>query len=171
MKTKKKISILVLFAFLNCLNYGAFAQGMKIVSPHPDLKFKITRCEAAGNNVIIDYVIENLNTKDIDFHIASGDDYGIGDFSTAYDDEGNMYGKGKIKVNCGNSNLISTGFLDTKIPSEIPVKGKIQIEGIPESASLFKRLDLRAYSDDLGLDWRESKIRITNLPIYREGDE
>lgn len=173
MKTKKKISILVLFAFLSCLNYGAFAQGMKIVSPHPDLKFKITRCEAAGNTVIIDFIIENVSPRDVDLRLNSGQHRNLsGGRTVAYDDEGNKITGNRFKVQLADSKLIDWGEANEILPSEIPIKGRFQLEGVPETANSFKRIDVDINSDALGIPMgTEKRLRITNLPIYREGDE
>lgn len=170
MKTKKKISILVLFAFLNCLNYGAFAQGMKIVSPHPDLKFKITRCEAAGKNVIIDFLVENLSPNDVTFCMVNGE------VTDIRDDEGNIYKRNNLDLFLGNIQEDIFGNVKQTLPSELPLKGRIKVVGVPESAKIFKRLQFMISSPELNVNpyhrWQTGEdLMIYNIPIYREGDE
>lgn len=146
----------------------AFGQtpGVKIVSVHPDLKIKITRCEAVGKTVVIDMVLENAGSNDVNFNMAGGDN----NESIAYDDEGNMYSYNNIKVKLGNSELRSSHLGGMVLPAGIPIKGRIQIEGVPESASMFRRIDLRMFSDTWGF-FGGKNAKITNVPISREGDE
>ena len=168
----KLFSLVVLFVLLSNNNFGIFAQGMKIVSPHPDIKFKITRCGAAGNTVVIDFIIENINPIDVDLRLNSGHHRNLaGARTVAYDDEGNKFTGKRFKVQLADSKLIDWGEANEILPSEIPLKGRFQIEGVPESATEFKRIDVDINSDALGIPMgTEKRLRITNLPINHEGD-
>ena len=135
---------------------GAF----KLVTNHPDFKIKVRRCEASGKTCVIDLIIENVGSSDVDMYINS-------DLLIAYDDEANEYSR--IGISVGNSNWI---YEDNRtLMAGVPMKARIQIEGVAESATMFRRLDwgiqqCRAW----GLD-RNKPIKFINLPISREGDE
>lgn len=171
MNSIRRLYLVVALMVMSGVCTFAQTSGMKIVSVHPDIKFKITRCEAAGKIVVIDFVIENVGSSDINLQILSSISYDTA--SVAYDDEGNIYGSGSIGIKLGNSKMEGEGALETGpqqvLPSEIPVKGRIQIGKVPESATMFKRLDLKMSSRELNFNNRS--LRITNIPISREGDE
>lgn len=161
MNNVKKLFLIV--ALMAMSGVYAFAQttGMKIGAVHPDLKMKITRCEAAGKTVIIDFVFENVGSNDVNLRVWGGNR------SIAYDDEGNVYSGEFIQVKFGNTGLANWD-INTTLPSGVPLKGRIQIEGVPESTTIFRRIDLQVESRNWNLD---KKIKISNIPINREGDE
>ena len=135
---------------------GAF----KLVTNHPDFKIKVRRCEASGKTCVIDLIIENVGSSDVDMYI--NDDYLI-----AYDDEANEYNR--IGISVGNSNWIYGE--GRTLMAGVPMKARIQIEGVAESATMFRRLDWGIQRCDAwGLN-QHKPIKFINLPISREGDE
>ena len=136
---------------------GAF----KLVTNHPDFKIKVRRCEASGKTCVIDLIIEHVGSSDV--KVMTG--YGNGRL-IAYDDEANRYES--IKVSVGNSNWIWSEWRN--LMSCVPMKARIQIEGVAESATMFRRLDWCIDCDAWGLG-RNKPIKFMNLPISREGDE
>lgn len=136
---------------------GAF----KLVTNHPDFKIKVRRCEASGKTCVIDLIIENVGSSDV--NVMTG--YGNGRL-IAYDDEANRYES--IKVSVGNSNWIWSEWRN--LMSCVPMKARIQIEGVAESATMFRRLDWCIDCEAWGLG-RNKPIKFMNLPISREGDE
>lgn len=136
--------------------------GLKIVTNHPDLEIKLKRCQVSGKTCVIDFVMTNYGN---DTMISLfGSSYGRN--STAFDDEGNEY---RIAVQATNSSLSSYG-VDVDILTDVPIKCRIQIEGVASSATMFKRIMLAAICDALGLD-SSKPIMFYNVPITREGDE
>ena len=161
MNSVKKLFLFVVLMAMSGVYALAQTTGMKIGAIHPDLKVKMTRCEAAGRTVVIDLVFENVGGNDVDFRIWGGDN----NRSVAYDDEGNVFNNLRVKV--GNSDM-STWYVKQILPAGVPLKGRIQIEGVPESSTVFRRIDLHVESEAWNLD---KKIKISNVPISREGDE
>ena len=140
---------------------GAF----KLVTNHPDFKIKVRRCEASGKTCVIDLIIENVGSSDVVISVESsyGDDNLI-----AYDDEANEYNYIKLSV---GSKWISTSYSErVTLLAGVPMKARIQIEGVAEAATMFRRLDWRIHSDAWGLN-HNKPIKFINLPISREGDE
>lgn len=164
MKLKKTALFFMLTILYGSL--GICAQ-TKIVTGHPDFKIKITRCEANGSTAVIDMLLENESPQDVKLTLKS--------YATAaYDDEGNKYSDGKIKLQFGNSSWMEgkqgNSPISNLLPSEIPMKAHIQIDGIPESATMFKRIDLGVSCSEWNL--KEDKfVKFTNVPISREGDD
>lgn len=136
---------------------GAF----KLVTNHPDFKIKVRRCEASGKTCVIDLIIENVGASDV--YISTGNRTGG---LIAYDDEANRYES--IKVSVGNNEWI--WYKQRMLMSCVPMKARIQIEGVAESATMFRRLDWYIDSKIWGLDGNKP-IKFINLPISREGDE
>ena len=172
MKLKKLFSLLLIVTLLSSLS--VYAQNVKVVTGHPDFKIKINRCEAAGSTVVIDMVFENVGSRDVapvffggSRHIVAGPNR---DTSFAYDDDGNKYtGSNDFKFAIGKSDL--TGFeIKETLPAEIPIKARIQLDGVPESATMIKRIDFFIDCPSWNLNLNKP-IKITNLPIYREGED
>lgn len=140
---------------------GAF----KLVTNHPDFKIKVRRCEASGKTCVIDLILENVGSSDVTIRVKSSFDH---DSLIAYDDEANEYKYINLSV---GSKWIPTAYSENKtLLAGVPVKARIQIEGVAESATMFRRLDWRITSNAWGLDYNKP-IKFINLPISREGDE
>lgn len=136
--------------------------GLKIVTNHPDLEIKLKRCQVSGKTCVIDFVMTNYgNDTKIDLYGSSSSDN-----STAFDDEGNEY---EFAVQATNSGL-TYNWINPEILTDVPIKCRIQIEGVASSATMFKRIMLAARCDALGL-YSSKPIMFYNVPITREGDE
>ena len=136
--------------------------GLKIVTNHPDLEIKLKRCQVNGKTCVIDFIMTNYgNHTRINFWGSNSSDN-----STAFDDEGNEY---RIAVQATNSSLTYYA-VGVDILTDVPIKCRIQIEGVASSATVFKRIKLVALCDALGLE-RHKPIMFYNVPITREGDE
>lgn len=159
MKNLKSV-LIALMAIMFASTALAQSNGMRVVTGHPDLKLKIKRCEASAKTVVIDMIIENVNQKDVDLRIDSPWNIQI------YDDEGNSFDYTNSKVSFEMSDGSKSSH---KLPSEIPLKARIQVEGIPLSSQMFKRIDLKYRCEGLGKQgW--DYIKIYNVPINREGN-
>lgn len=138
--------------------------GFRVVTGHPDFKIKVVRCEASGRTCVIDMIWENIGSNDVDVQIV-----GSGQ-SSAYDDEANVYRGGEsFFMQIGASKMNPYEVFDDLL-SGIPIKARIQIEGVPEATTMFRRIDLdvRCNAWKIGYD---KKVKFYNLPISREGDE
>lgn len=138
---------------------GAF----KLVTNHPDFKIKVRRCEASGKTCVIDLIIENVGSTDVTMLVSYHSSYMI-----AYDDEANQYTN--MKLSLGSTEWINSGGSYRTLMAGIPVKARIQIEGVAESATMFRRLDWKMQCEAWGLNLSKP-IKFINLPISREGDE
>lgn len=136
---------------------GAF----KLVTNHPDFKIKVRRCEASGKTCVIDLIIENIGSSDVDIYVNDAT-YGNYDHFIAYDDEANQYQK--IYLTVGNGRGHHT------LPANVPLKARIRVEGVVESATMFRRLDWKIQCNAWGMN-ANKPIKFINLPISREGDE
>lgn len=119
-------------------------KGFQIVSPHPDLNVQITRCKGTGSTVLIDFLLTfEGDDKQINFN----------NNTIAFDDLGNQYRASDIWG--GNENV--NRYASTLLPSDVPIKCRMQIDNVKSNATLFKRINIYA-----GLD---NPIMIYNLPI------
>ena len=132
---------------------------MRIITNHPDFKIKIKRCEVSGKTCVIDMVIENIGYEDVIYQ--TNNNYFIG-----YDDEMTEYSNFKVAI--GNSNWIDD-YQYRKLMSNIPMKARIQIEGVPAAATMFRRIDWTINCEAWNLS-REKKVKFLNIPITREGE-
>lgn len=161
MKLFRKSFLIVLLSFLGM--FSVQAQGLKISSPHPNLKVRITGCEGVGNDVVITLLLENTEGRDMNVQLEGGFDK----HSMAIDDEGNQYSEYLIQVKIGNGYYSQMSTYD-KFYSGVPMKATIKIGDVPEHVKSFARLNLQVTSNDWGI---YDHIKISNIPISREGDE
>lgn len=146
--------------------------GVKIASCHPDIKVKIKRCEASNKTCIVDLIITNVNDNDIsEFGFAGGTLRGgyFPPISVAYDDEGNQITNNNFLTGVAGK-PVETGGSFTALPSNVPVKLRIQLEGIPESATKLTRIDLSCICGQINVKL-DKPIILKNVPITRDGDE
>lgn len=157
----KKILLLLMamFAF-GMQNVSAQDAPLKIVTNHPDFQIKIKRCAASGKTVILDLVLNNLGVNDVENVDVSG--YS----SEVYDDEGNIYNADDIKVKVANRPNYARGTDRFNIPTGVPMRLSISIEGVPQSAESIARLKLIVDCDKWGLN-NDKPVRFTNIPISR----
>lgn len=135
----------------------------KIITNHPDFKVRIQRCEVSGSTCVIDMIWENVGYQDVQiYHRNSSSD------NSVYDDEGNQYATPTIIV--GRKNMAWGG---TSLLSNVPVKVRIQIEGVSEFATMFRRIDLCIDCNQWILGYASvppKKFVLMNVPITREGE-
>lgn len=140
---------------LSTMAFSAKAQ-VQVQSPHPDLSIKVTRCAMANDIVIIDMVMTNFG-KDVKTDIRVNN-------ISAYDDEGNSYTMKSAKIKWG---LISEGINNGNftLPREIPLKFRLQIEGVDSNASKFVLLKFPIFDSSnnaMGIG-KSNPIQIRNL--------
>ena len=161
---KTTFRTLILAFFVAMISFNSNAQGLKIKSPYPDLKVKVISCEEAGSAVLVTLLLENIGSKDVEFSVCGGYDH----YSVAIDDEGNQISNNNILVKIGNDHYNQI-FSMGKLYSESPVKITYKISDVPEHAKSFSKLNLYFNSNDWGVYGEH--IKISNISIYREGDE
>ena len=145
---------------------SSFAEeAFRIITNHPDFKIKVLRCEASGSTCVIDMIIGNAGSQDVIIEHFYGGNYG----SIAYDDEANQYDRKNILVAIGNSQLTNSHYM-TNLPAGISLKARIQIEGVPASVRMFRRIDLIVVCNQWNIN-SEKPVKLFNVPISREGDE
>ena len=136
---------------------------IKIVTNHPDFKIKVKRCAASGKTVVIDLILTNEGTNDVEGVTVSGGYWG----SEAYDDEGNIYQKGNLSVKVANRNEYGETSGKFNIPTGVPMKLSIQINGVPQAAESIARLKLTVNCSAWGLN-NQKPVKISNIPISRD---
>ncbi|MFR9652031.1 MAG: hypothetical protein SNG35_08425 [Rikenellaceae bacterium] len=151
----KKLILAIVAVVVTTLSVDA---QVLIESPHPDLDVKITRCSYASGTVVIDMVLTNYGDE------TSFDSRGSA--VQIYDDEGNAYTSSNTKILLG---LTSLGLGTSKqiiLPQDIPLKFRLQIEGISPKASKFTLVKFPPHyggsENIMGFD-RSKAIMIRNL--------
>lgn len=149
---------------------SSFAEeAFRIITNHPDFKIKVLRCEASGSTCVIDMIFENIGSQDVNIKIYGGD--WLNSTSVAYDDEANKYNGQNFLVAIANHGL-TYYYQEIDLPAGIPLKARVQIEGVKASVRMFRRIDLNIQCDSWGLDGYKGKmVKLFNVPISREGDE
>ena len=169
---KKILLILMAMFAFGLQNVSAQNAPLKIVTNNPDFTIKVKRCAASGKTVVLDLILNNVGTNDVEVTRITGGNYysGLGAAinSEAYDDEGNMYQSKSFKVKVANRSEYSSD--DTgkfNIPAGVPMRLSIQIDGVPQSAESIARLKLVVFCSAWGLN-EEKPVRISNIPIARD---
>ena len=163
----KKILLLLMaiFAF-GIQNVCAQDAPLKIVTNHPDFKIKIKRCAASGKTVVLDLILLNEGVNDVENIISFGGAK-FGDYkSEAYDDEGNIYKGDNLKNKVANSPDYSKNTGNFNIPTGVPMRISIRIDGVSQSAESIARLKLMFECKTWGLDYHKPVI-FSNIPITR----
>lgn len=163
----KKILLIMMAMFAFGLQNASAQDGIKIVTNHPDFKVKVKRCVASGKTVIIDLTLNNEGTNDVEDLQVHG---GVTAASEAYDDEGNIYQKYNVKVKVANRPEYTYGNSGKfNIPSGVPIRLSVSIDGVPQSAESISRLKLCLYCKawSVGCDF-DKPLRISNIPISRD---
>lgn len=160
---KKVLLILMALFAIGLQNVSAQDKPLKIVSGHPDFSIKVKRCAASGKTVIIDLILNNLGTNDVEEMSICGGCWG----SEVYDDEGNIYNSSNLKVKVSNRNDYDCRDCGKfNIPTDVPMKFSICIEGVPQSAESIARIKLLGSCRIWGLN-SDKPIKISNIPISR----
>ncbi len=132
---------------------------VKIESPHPDLDIQVKRCAMASGTVVIDLMVTNYVEEEIVTFLGS-----YNDRSTAYDDEGNKYAneESSIKVWFSGESLTNR-YHRVVLPSEVPIKARIQIDKVSPQASKLLLLKLGVESKGAMALNVSKPIQIRNL--------
>lgn len=154
--------LMAMFAF-GIQNITAQDAPTKIVTNHPDFNIKVKRCAASGKTVIIDLILSNAGVNDVERVEVGGGYWG----SEAYDDEGNIYQSRNVKVKVANRTEYDpnrTG--EFNIPSGVPMRLSISIEGVSQSAESIARLKLVVRCPTWGLG-ENKPVKFSDIPISR----
>lgn len=139
---------------------------LRIETGHPDLMVKVTRCQAAGDKLVMDLLIKCTN-GDVNLRIGGGNCFEYGG-SIAYDDEGNRYTGLNYMVSLGKDQ--PSQIIRTDLPENVPLKFRLTLKGFDANASKLTKVVLNCSSRELELRWRESSIDFYNVPVSRQGD-
>ena len=157
--------MMAMFAF-GLQNVSAQDAPLKIVSNHPDFMINVKRCAASGKTVILDLVLSNTGTQDVEKLVAYGG-YCFGKTPTeAYDIEGNIYDDDKVVIKLANAANYSNEQSVDLLP-DVPVKMSIKVEGVSTTAEAFARVKLAFKCNKWGLSPDKPAI-IRNIPITRD---
>lgn len=137
-------------------------QPMRIVTNCPYIKVNITRCEASGKTVMLEFKMSNTSGND-----AEGVQFSVGGVKV-YDDQGNEYNAayGAISMKYANQQF-RTGVDSYTILADVPAKFTLKIDGVSTSAESIARLTLPLYHNGLGLK-TDAPVTMRNIPINRE---
>ena len=161
----KKILLILMAVFAFGLQNVCAQDGIKIVTNHPDFKVKVKRCAASDKTVIINLILNNTGFNDVEGLIAWG-----GSGSEAYDDEGNIYRGNNLQVSIANTQKWNSWNSDRfDIPSGVPMKLSVRLEGVPQSVESIAQLKLDIYCRawSIGSD-NKKLVKINNIPITRD---
>ena len=150
--------LMAMFAF-GIQNITAQDAPLKIVTNHPDFNIKVKRCAASGKTVVIDLLLINDGTNDVENLYIGGGHNG----SEAYDNEGNIYEELKVKIANRDYGYTQKNF---NIPTGVPMKLSISIDGVSQSAESISRLKLNIQCQAWGINY-DKPVRISNIPITR----
>ena len=123
----------------------------RIVMHHPDLEVKVLKTSVDAKGFWVDATITNLSDSDEKVTINTG--------LRAYDDIGNIYYElrtfeDKMRMYVGNSNTPTNwnGQLQSVLlPSNVPVKVRILITGMPKTAKGIRRLKWALTAEGMSL--------------------
>ena len=161
---KKILFILMAMMVIGVQNISAQDAPMKIVTNHPDFNIKVKRCAASGKTVILDLILTNEGTNDVENVWVYG---GWSNHSEAYDDQGNIYQNDAIAVKVANRKEYSCG--DTgrfNIPTGVPMRLSVRIDGVPTAAESIARFKLFVNCSAWNLN-DEKPVLFRNIPITR----
>lgn len=162
----RKYIMIMMAIFAFGIQHVSAQDGIKIVTGHPDFKLKVTRCAASDKTVIIDLILSNEGTDDVENVILWA--CTTMEAIVTYDNEGNFYGCGSNLVKLANNPEYSdhdSGVFT--ILSGVPMRLSIRIEGVSTSAESIARITLPFECQAWGLN-SQKPVKITNLPITRD---
>lgn len=128
----KKI-LLSLIVLLGCISSSDAR--VKIEKPNPDFDVKIARCEYTSGTLYIDLVMTSYGAEIKRTFVGPSERNSV---TMAYDDEGNRYSK----ITMGEPGGAMKSWFNFTLPKDIPVKLRVEIDGVDEVASKLKLLQL-----------------------------
>jgi len=157
----------VLFLLMAMIAFGFQSvnaqESIKIVTGHPDLKIKVTRCAASGKTVVLDLTVTNVGDSDIpDFKV-----HGSGYATKIYDDQGNIYeGYDKpIKVKIANREY-TTESQEIKLVAGVPFKLSYLISEVSPQAETLVLVEPDIYCPSWSIN--KDIVKLRNIPIARD---
>ena len=164
---------LAIFAF-GWQNVSAQEAPLKIVTNHPDFKINVKRCAASGKTVIINLIFTNEGVNDVSkvsVNGGNGRNFTQWGPSEAYDDEGNIYNEISVRV-ANYKNYTFDETPEIKIPTGVPMKCSVKIEGVDPAAQSIARMELFVNCPEwaighLGNSDTAKPVKFSNIPITR----
>ena len=150
--------LMAMFAF-GFQSVNAQDNPMSVSTGNPDVKVKVLRCVASGDNVYIDMTITNMTGEDFEVYAVAK---GNGCNTIIYDDEGNEYDSERVKIRFGTDEY-ETGHSYKNIIADVPMKFTIMVSKVPQKTQYFSVV--RPFMECGKVPF---KIQIKNLPITRD---
>ena len=135
-----------------------------------DLNIKLKRCVVSGNQGYIDLIVTNNTGYPIsDVFVLPYNGNVKYSETVAYDDEGNVYffkqnGNGIKEITVGGK---GNGGLYSALPEEVPVKVRIELQGVSEFATEFTMLNMIFRGDLTPNKTQDGSVTFRNIPITR----
>ena len=156
---KKVLFLLMAMIALGFQSVNAQDAPMSVSTGNPDVKVKVKRCVASGENVYIDLTITNMTGEDFEVYAVAR---GNGCNTVIYDDEGNEYDSERVRIRFGTDEY-TTGHLYKNIIADVPMKFTIMVSNVPQKTQYFSVV--RPFMECAKVPF---KIQIKNLPITRD---
>lgn len=157
----RKLLLITILVFA-CQNIIAQDKQLSVISPHPDMKVKVTKCKAVGKTVYLEMLFINEGDEDVKQEIML-----YNNWSDIYDSEGNGFvdiNSEPIKAKVGNGEYsIAPNY---SLIVGVPAKVSLRIQGVPNSAEYLARVRLWVRCLAWGLG-SQNKLIIRNIPINR----
>ena len=154
----------VLFLLMTMIVFGFqrinAQDAIKIVTGHPDLKIKVTRCVASGKNVVLDMTVTNMGDTDAPEFGVHGSNWA----TKIYDDQGNIYEK-DIKVKIANKDYTTDRYF-IKLVAGVPFKFSIMVSEVSPQAESFVLVEPDIYCEFWSIN--KDTVKLRNIPISRE---
>ena len=134
-----------------------------------DVDIKVKRCVVSGSQGYIDLLFTNYTGEFIKKVVVQSSETCLdkNNETIVYDDEGNVYkytyGGGIYKITLGGE---SSQYNGTNLPEDVPVKMRIELEGISEYATEFTMLNI-AFRNISSHYYGVGSITFRNIPITR----
>lgn len=160
---------LVLLSLSLLMSVTAFAQ-VKVNVDNPEVSIQFKRCIATGNIAYLDFIMINNSGKEMALDLKMWSKDAI----RAYDDEGNGYtsydGDRVIKSIDFAGHRFTFYESDRRyvFPTEVPIKGRIEIRDVDEYATSFLKVIVDVYDWTYGTKYHNFKIEFKNVPITRQ---
>lgn len=134
-----------------------------------DVDIKVKRCVVSGSQGYIDLLFTNYTGEFIKKVVVQSSETCLdkNNETIVYDDEGNVYkytyGGGIYKITFGGE---SSQYNGTNLPEDVPVKMRIELEGISEYATEFTMLNI-AFRNISSHYYGVGSVTFRNIPITR----
>lgn len=163
-----------LVLFLTAIAVGCFCvQAQTVTFTNPDIKVEFKRCICSGRTMYVDFVMTNWSGKDMTGRRTDKENmYSYADayFTAAFDDEGNVYkpAYGITSVRIGAEVFRGMDGGSFALPSEIPVKIRVNLTDVDEFATEISLLKLTFRSMDPDTPYGVAMLEAKHIPIVRQ---